>query len=262
MSDAAGCGLPPGWRLEVAESLPSTSDALRLRAEAGEAPRLALIARRQTAGRGRSGRAWASPVGNLHLSVLLRPGGEVAEAAQWGLLAGVALAEAASTAEPDPQALRLKWPNDLLRRGAKVAGILAEAALTADRPARLAWVVLGIGVNLRSAPGLPDHPTACLAVAEAPEAFAARLLRRLDHWAAVQGRMGFGPVRDAWMARGPELGTDLAVRGDAAPLNGRYAGLAADGGLLLDTGEGRRHILTGEVLAPARGGGANALRRG
>jgi BirA family biotin operon repressor/biotin-[acetyl-CoA-carboxylase] ligase len=258
--------LPPGWRLECHESLPSTACAIRARAEAGEAAGLAILARRQSAGRGRAGRGWSSPEGNLYLSLLLRPTAPARCSGQWGLLAGVALAEAAAARDPDAGALRLKWPNDLLRHGAKVAGILTEGALAADPPPRMAWIAFGIGVNLAVAPRLPDRATATLALAEPPEAFAARLIARLDHWVAVQARDGFGPVRAAWEARGPSLGGAVAVRDGPATLTGRFAGLAPDGGLLLDTDQGRRHILAGEVLDPAPGAppesGADAQRTG
>jgi BirA family transcriptional regulator, biotin operon repressor / biotin---[acetyl-CoA-carboxylase] ligase len=259
-----GAGRPvavPGgaWRLEVHDALPSTSDVLIRRAQAGAPEGLALLARRQTAGRGREGRAWLSPEGNLHLSILLRP---VAcpprEAMQWSLLAGVALAGAASELEPAGQAgaLRLKWPNDLLRHGSKVAGILAESAIApaiGELPPGLAWIVLGIGVNLRAAPDLPDgRPTATLARPEAPEAFADRLLRHLRHWHGVQAARGFAPVRAAWMALGPAPGAALTLRGAGGEPSGRYAGLDEDGALLLDTALGRRHIIAGEVAAEAR----------
>ncbi len=240
--------LPPGWRLEVHDALPSTATLLRSRAEAGEAAGLAILARRQTEGRGRSGRGWTSPAGNLYLSVLLRPATPARCSGQWGLLAGVALAETAAPRDPEPGALRLKWPNDLLRHGAKVAGILTEGALAPDAPPRMAWVAFGIGVNIAVAPSLPDRPTATLAVAETPEGFAARLIARIDHWARVQEEGGFAPIRAAWEARGPAAGQAIAVRDGAATLTGRFAGLAPDGGLLLDTDGGRRHILAGEVL--------------
>lgn len=247
------------WRLVVEESLPSTSSALIGRAEAGEPEGMALLARRQTAGRGRDGRVWDSPPGNLHLSVLLRPSGPARDALQWPLLAGVALAEAAAALEEpgQPSPLRLKWPNDLLRHGAKVAGILAESAIQpGSAPPRLAWLVLGIGANLATAPSLPDgRPAATLARAEPPEDFARRLLDRLGHWRAVQAREGFAPVRAAWAALGPACGEAVTVRGsagrDGQPLTGAFAGLAEDGGLLLDTPQGRRHIIAGEVADPA-----------
>ncbi|MFC7477371.1 biotin--[acetyl-CoA-carboxylase] ligase [Dankookia sp. GCM10030260] len=242
---AAAAALPPGWRLELHATLPSTADLLLRRAEAGEAEGLAILAREQTAGRGRSGRAWASPPGNLYLSVLLRPAGPAREAPQWSLLAGLALAEAAAAAIGEPAALRLKWPNDLLLRGAKCAGILAETALT---PAGgIDWLTLGIGVNLAHAPSLADRPTATLDGAGPPEAFAARLLARLGHWRAVQAAEGFAPVRAAWRRFGPGEGERITLRG--LPGGGLFAGLAEDGSLLLDIDGVRRAVPAGEILS-------------
>ncbi|MBL6455197.1 biotin--[acetyl-CoA-carboxylase] ligase [Belnapia sp. T6] len=239
--------LPPGWRLEVHATLPSTADRIATAAEAGEPGGLAVLARQQTAGRGRAGRAWASPpLGNLYLSVLLRPGGSAREAPQWSLLAGLALIEAAAAIDPDPAALRLKWPNDMLRHGAKCAGILAETALAPD--GGLSWLGLGFGVNLAHAPSLPDRPTACLGAAEPPEEFAARLLARLDHWSRRRAAEGFGPVRAAWMAHGPAPGAPITLRDGPIP-GGAFAGLAEDGGLLLDQDGVRHTIRAGEVAA-------------
>ena len=218
--DAGGTApvLPPGWRLEVFDTLPSTSDWLIQQAEQGAPEGLAVLAGRQTAGRGRNGRQWASPQGNLYLSVLLRPAGTAREAGQWALLAGVALFEAAVALDDGPQG-------------------------------RLAWLVLGIGVNLAAAPALPDRPTAMLGGGEAPEAFAARLLARLDHWCRVQAAQGFAPVRAAWEAAGPRRGTALTVRLGEGSIAGRYAALAEDGSLLLETEQGLRRITAGEVAA-------------
>jgi len=242
---AAPAVLPAGWRLEVHAALPSTSDLLRARAEAGEAAGLAILAREQTAGRGRAGRAWASPPGNLYLSVLLRPSGPGREAPQWSLLAGLALAEAAAELASDPAALRLKWPNDLLLGGAKAAGILAETALSPC--GGIAWLTLGFGVNLAQAPALPDRPTKVLGLPEPPERFAARLLGRLAAWSTVQGAEGFAPIRAAWRRFGPAVGEAITLRGLDGP--GHFAGLAEDGSLLLDIDGTRRSISAGEILS-------------
>ncbi|MBV1798305.1 biotin--[acetyl-CoA-carboxylase] ligase [Siccirubricoccus sp. G192] len=236
---------PAGWRVELHSALPSTSDRLTGLAEAGEAECLVILAGQQTAGRGRSGRAWSSPPGNLYLSALLRPAGPARDAAQWSLLAGVALAEAARGIDPEPDALRLKWPNDLLRHGAKCGGILAESSLRSD--GGLAWLVLGFGVNLMAAPALPDRPTACLGRAVPPEDFASHLLARLDHWRRLQAAEGFAPIRAAWAGFGPGHGQVIAVRRGTGTIAGGFAGLAPDGSLLLESGGIRLSITAGEV---------------
>ncbi|MGG5808370.1 biotin--[acetyl-CoA-carboxylase] ligase [Falsiroseomonas sp. CW058] len=234
--------VPPGWRLRVEPALPSTQDLVLRLAAAGEPEGLAVLAHRQTAGRGREARGWESPAGNLHLSVLLRPGGPMRAAAQWGLLAGVALAEALGTFLPDPAAIRLKWPNDLLLGQGKLAGMLTDIA--PDATGRIDWVVIGFGANLRTAPEVEGRAVASLGPqAVSPEAAAAAVLRAVDLWRMAP----FAAIREAWMRRGPDRGAPLTLRWGARSAAGAYAGLAEDGSLLLDDGSGPRPFATGET---------------
>ncbi len=231
------------------ESLPSTSDLCRTLAEAGEPSHLAILARRQTQGRGTQGRPWTSPPGNLFLSALLRPHERMRDVGQWALLAAVAVADAVATLLPDPAALRLKWPNDLLLGDAKLAGILIEAS--ANPAGNLAWLVIGMGVNVATAPALPDRVTASLAQVTAfppdPLTLARAVLDRLLHWQQARLLVGFAAIRAAWVARGPALGALLTLRQGGRAFTGRFAGLGDDGSLLLATG-GRVHAFAaGEV---------------
>lgn len=235
---------PAGWRLLVHDQLPSTADLIRRSAEDGEAERLAVLARRQTAGRGTHGRAWESPAGNLYLSVLLRPAAQAREVPQWALLAAVALHDAlAPWAGPG---LTLKWPNDLLLDGAKCAGILAEASLNAV--GGLDWLAFGFGVNLASAPTVPGRRTASLpAPAPAPETAAAAVLASLDHWRAVRETEGFSLIRAAWLARGHRPGAALTVTAAGAPLAGSFEGLDETGALRIRTESGLQTVIAGSV---------------
>jgi BirA family biotin operon repressor/biotin-[acetyl-CoA-carboxylase] ligase len=239
------------WRLQVFEALPSTSDFCIGRAGEGEADGLAVLARAQTQGRGRSGNVWQAPAGNLNLSVLLRPAGDAAEAGRWGLIAAVALADTVAAHLPDPDALQLKWPNDLLFGGAKLSGILAESALHPD--GRLDWLVLGFGVNLAAAPVL-DRPTVSLAAAAgsapAPEAFAAALLERLSAWRRIRLLEGFAPVRAAWLHRAAPPGTAMTLRFGGTMVGGSFAGLSDEGHLLLSAGGRVRAFAAGETGEP------------
>jgi len=245
------------WRLEAHDLLPSTSDVCRQRALEGGAPDgLAVLARQQSSGRGTNGRTWRSPAGNLYLSVLLRPEEPARVAAQWSLLSAVAVAETIAAHLPAQPDLALKWPNDVLLRGRKTAGILTEMSARAD--GMLDYLVIGVGVNLAVAPGDTDRPTACLAECApppAPEAFARSLLDAIDAWDAVRAREGFSAVRAAWLARGPVPGMPLQLRFGTEMRYGRFAGLAPDGGLLLATEAGVRAFAAGEVMAPQTGGG-------
>ncbi|MBR0651896.1 biotin--[acetyl-CoA-carboxylase] ligase [Roseomonas terrae] len=240
---------PAAFRLQVHEALPSTSDLVIRLAETGEPEGLAVLARQQTAGRGTQGRVWEGPSGNLHLSVLLRPTEPLRLAPQWGFVAAVALADALLPLLPDPNLLSLKWPNDLMLGGAKAAGILAETG--ADGAGGLGWVCIGIGVNLARAPEVPGRATASLAamgiVPPVPEEFAVSLLEAIDHRRRQRQAEGFAPIRAAWLARGPAPGAHLAIRRRGAEIAGRFAGLADDGSLLIDTGGRVQSLASGEV---------------
>lgn len=237
------------WRLTVHEVLPSTSDLCRSLASAGEPEGFAALALRQTQGRGSRGRDWESPAGNFYCSVLLRPRERARDAGQWSLLAGVALADALAPLLPDPSALRLKWPNDMLLHGRKLAGILVDSAAKTD--GALDWLVIGVGVNLAVAPDVPGREVAALASVApppTPQAFAAMFLAALDRWRRVRLLEGFGPIRAAWLARAPDLGSGITLRIGDQRLGGGFAGLGDDGSLLLDTGGQVRAFGAGEVL--------------
>ncbi len=242
------------WRLEVHDELPSTSDLVRTRAEAGEPAGLAVLARRQTQGRGTRGRTWSTPDGNLAISLLLRPRLPLREAASLSLLCGVALADAVAailpprTSQGGPR-LALKWPNDLMLNGNKLSGILLESQ--GDGQGGIAWVIPGIGVNLAHAPILPDRIAARLAdhmPPPAPEAFAPLLLDRLFHWCVVLQNNGFPLVGKAWLARAQPIGSQMSLKLGSDVLHGTFSGLDDDGSLLLTIAGTRLRFTTGEVL--------------
>jgi len=235
---------PPGWRLRRYESLESTSDLCTMLASAGEPDRLAVLAARQTHGRGSRGRTWQTLPGNLALSVLLRPASPAAQAGQWALLAAVALAEAIEAVSPGTAA-RVKWPNDVMLGDAKAGGILIDTAL--DAAGWLDWLVLGFGANLAAAPDVPQ-PVAVVAGRPDPARVTESLLARLDHWDRVRLLDGFAPVRRAWLDRGPAPGSTMRVRWGSTDLGGTFAGLGENGALLLQSGGRVRALPTGEVL--------------
>jgi len=246
--------MPPSgrpWRLEIHDELPSTSTLVRARAEAGEPAGLAVLARRQTQARGTRGRSWSTPIGNLAISVLLRPRLALRDAAGVSLLCGVALAEVVAAMLPPGPRLALKWPNDLLLNGNKLSGILLESQ--GDGQGELAWIIPGIGVNLAHAPILPDRVAACLAEhmpPPDPETVATLLLDRLFHWSAVMESEGFAPIRTAWLAHAQPPGAAMSLKLGADVLQGAFAGLGDDGSLLLEQQGTIRRFTAGEVLLP------------
>jgi BirA family biotin operon repressor/biotin-[acetyl-CoA-carboxylase] ligase len=232
------------------EELPSTNDLARELAEDGAGHGEVVVAERQTAGRGRRGRGWVSPARrNLAFSVVLRPDLPVARAAEVTLVAAVAVCDALRQAGVEAG---IKWPNDLLVRGRKIAGILTELAAETDR---VQWVVVGIGVNVNARE--EDFPEALRGQVTsillergqtAPRAlFAAACLASLEGWLDRHAEEGFAPVRAAWRERSVTLGQQVQVRTDG----GDVAGLAEDidegGALLVRTSEGLERLHSGDV---------------
>ncbi|MFO1080696.1 MAG: biotin--[acetyl-CoA-carboxylase] ligase [Reyranellaceae bacterium] len=237
--------LPDGWTLVALPSVGSTNDEAQRLAEAGAAEGTVVWAREQTGGRGRRGRSWASPVGNLYTSTVLRPACRPAEASELGFAAALAVADIA----PEGRAVRLKWPNDVLVDEGKVAGILLESAVGQDGAVQ--HVIAGIGVNVQFAPQLPDMRYAGAVLGGTVEAalsrLAAALARRLRQWR----QDGFASVRADWLDRAGPLGVEVDVRLGNELVRGRFAGLDGDGGLLLETAAGSRKIVSGELLGRA-----------
>ena len=230
----------------------STQRVARELARAGAAEGTVVIAEAQTAGRGRLGRTWHSPRGvNLYCSIVLRPALLPAAVPQVALVAGVAVA--AALAETPGVAPRIKWPNDVLIDGRKVAGVLTEMEAEVER---VHHVILGIGVNLnasRSAfpPELRERVTSVLLATGRRvdrAAFTARLLAALE---ARYGRFlegGFGVVRSECESYSCLTGTEVRVASPEGEVAGRVAGLDADGALRLTRPDGTStRIVAGEV---------------
>jgi BirA family biotin operon repressor/biotin-[acetyl-CoA-carboxylase] ligase len=226
--------------------LGSTMDEARALALAGASDGAVVVARRQTAGRGRQGRAWFSPEGNLHASILLRPGLPAARLTELGFVVALAVADAVDALLPGGRA-RLKWPNDVLVGGAKIAGILVE--LIEDSAA-----IVGVGVNLGHLPEAALYPVtslACLGAAAGVDEILPHLLAALETRLAEWQTGGFAPVRSAWLARGPAIGETVRVRLGQQTIHGSFAGLDADGALLIATDGEPRRFAAGEVLFSA-----------
>ncbi|HUZ75095.1 MAG TPA: biotin--[acetyl-CoA-carboxylase] ligase [Stellaceae bacterium] len=244
--------LPPFYRLLCFERIDSTNDEAKRLAAAAAAEGTLVWAEAQSAGRGRRGRAWLSPPGNLYVSLLLRPRCGAGEAAQLGFAAAIAVAETCASFLPAAAAVRLKWPNDVLVGGRKIAGILLESS--SDARGGLDFLVLGIGVNLAAHPEAAEFPATSLAALGAtvtPAAMLVPLAERLLAWYETWRGTGFAAVRAAWLDRAEGLGAPIRVRLASSELNGRFAGLDESGILLLDGAGGRRRIAAAEIFPAA-----------
>lgn len=206
-------------------------------AASGAAEGLWLRAERQVSGRGRQGRAWVSPVGNLSASTLVRLRSSDPNAAALALVVAVALEDAVSVYLPGKAAL--KWPNDLLIDGAKLSGILLERSGDA--------VVIGIGVNLAHHPDNLDRPTTSLSAhGITPDAaeFMETLAESFARWLARWRGEGIAPVRTRWLERAHPVGTALtASLPDGSAVEGLFHGLDADGALILRLADGTSRVI-------------------
>lgn len=230
------------------EALGSTNAEALARARAGEVGPLWITAATQTAGRGRRGSAWVSEPGNLYATLLLTEPSPKDAAPQLSFVAALALHDA--VAESAPQfgpLLTLKWPNDLLLGGRKLAGILIEG----ESEPRFA-VAIGIGVNCAHHPDDTRYPATDLATAGAvitPEplarTLAAAMQRRLAQWRCGEG---FAAIRTDWLKRAANLGQDIQVRLPERELTGRFEGVDELGRLLLQGPSGPTVVTAGEVF--------------
>ena len=245
------------YRTIVFEELGSTNDEAMARLRAGDPGGLFVVASRQTSGRGRHGRNWLSPPGNLYASLGLVDPAPLASAPQLGFVAGVALVTALRTLSHGDAGLSLKWPNDVLLDGAKLAGILLESAAL---PGGRLGCVAGFGVNCGSHPGGLSYPATSLAaagVACSPMALLAALswtfavtIARWDRGA------NFAAIRDDWLGFAAGLGDAVTVAMPRGTVTGRFEGLGPNGHLLVDTPRGRVTIDAGDVFLPGLLAGA------
>ena len=212
-----------------------------------------ILSLHQTQSRGRRGRPWAFPRGNFAATLVMRPNESADLVALRSFVASLALFDAFVAVTGRTEGFALKWPNDVLLNGGKIAGILLESAGTANG---VTYLAIGIGVNLISAPDQTEveeqalRPVSLLSetgVVIDPETF-------LDHLAAAYAQhetrfltYGFSPIRTAWLARAARLGEDITARTANTEISGRFETVDAVGNLVLLTGEKRHAIPAAEV---------------
>lgn len=247
--ELGAAALDAGFHLTFQEAVPSTNDlALDFLKSGGD--RGWFLAGQQLAGRGRHGRNWVSPPGNLFASVALAAPCPPAKAPLIGFVGGVSLAQAIIDVAPGLQPLvHLKWPNDCLLAGAKLAGILLEGI---SLPEGRTGVAIGIGVNVANRPDVPDYPvTALVDHVARPDrnglfrALSHRFAQNLDLFSAGNG---FAAIRELWLRHAVPAGTKLRVRLPSGERHGTFGGLDPDGHLLLDTGRAIEAVMVGDVF--------------
>ena len=263
-------------RLDTVDSTQSVAFGL---AERGAADRTVVVADQQLAGRGRHGRIWRAPAGtSLLASIIVRPGLPQALLPTFSPMTAVATAEALRRVAP--VAARVKWPNDVLVGGKKIAGILLESrarsvmsepgrsflrppSVQAGLEAPATTIIIGIGVNLGQRefpPELAGHATSvALETGRAPdrETMLAALLEEFDAWRVRFEREGFGAVREQWRMLSDTLGRHVTLDG----VTGIAVDLDVDGALLIDAGGTVRRVIAGEIAWDEAAAGSRARGR-
>ncbi len=239
-------GWPDGYRLIVRETCDSTNaEAARL---AGGLDRPTwILAREQTAGRGRRGASWVMPPGNFAATLLMRPGGTAGWSGLRTFMIANALFETLALYVSRAR-LSLKWPNDVLLDNGKIAGILLESASTRTQ---VDWLAIGVGVNLRSAPKATSDAAFPPVSLERSDIEIFDFLTRLAGFYATEEeiltRLGFQPIREKWLRDAARLGEIITARTAREEIIGRFETLDEDGCLVLSTPAGERRIAAADI---------------
>ncbi len=246
----------PVWPVGTARHILATIDSTNaeaLRRIAHQAGPAWILAGEQTQGRGRRARAWSSPRGNFHATLVLSPDGPPAQVALHSFVAALALRDALVALTGLPDAFRLKWPNDVLLHGGKLAGILLESA---SHGAEMTHLAIGFGVNLLASPDASQlDPDALLAVSLLSQT-GLRILPEilLDHLApafalrATQLAGGFSPIRADWLAHASNLGQPIRARTAQHIHHGTFETIDDTGALILRTPHGLLSLPAAEVF--------------
>jgi BirA family biotin operon repressor/biotin-[acetyl-CoA-carboxylase] ligase len=234
--------------------LDSTNEEAKRLAQGGASHGAVIWAKKQTAGRGRMGREWISPEGNLYVSILLSPDKSLEICSQLSFVAGVAAAETLEAIVPDQGGITCKWPNDILYNGRKLGGILLESFTVPDEGGReKQWVVVGIGINIDHFPEHVIFPATCLRGAGVEIISAKIVLSRLiynfihryDAWV----KDGFKPIQKSWIDHAYRLGHPTEVMVGEKQYTGVFDGIDAAGRLLLRQASGAiTGITAGDVF--------------
>lgn len=240
---------PSGAAAAIYQTIDSTSLEARRRADSGAKGPIWIIAIEQTAGYGRRGSAWEQAAGDVAATFLFEPRAPAERVGQLSFVAALAVGDAVRRFAPGAP-LALKWPNDVLVAGGKLAGILLEFVDAPKGPV----ILLGVGVNIVSKPAQADYPTARLidwlegAQSPAPQEFVRAVDETLHYWRGEWERRGFAPIREAWIEQAAQRGEKIRVRLPNETLEGVFADLDSSGALVLDCDGGERLVAAGTIV--------------
>lgn len=232
------------------DTLPSTNAEARSLAINGAQEYSAIWAHQQSGGKGRGGRKWHSPRGNLYVSYILRPKVFINLATQLSLVTAVALGDTLSE-YLETSRIKNKWPNDLLVDGKKIAGILLET--TSNKAGVTEWVIIGCGVNIANYPVLSNYKTTSLNKEIGVEIPIREFLFNFGNYLEIRYKnwleYGIVEARNIWLERVTGLGSQILVKLPTLELRGVFEGLDPSGALVLKNNNGERQIITtGEIF--------------
>lgn len=242
--------LASGSSVEVFDTLDSTSLEAKRRVAAGAVGPLWIIALKQTGGYGRRGSAWTQEEGDVAATFLFEPRAAPERLPELSFVAALAVWDAVRRYAPGAD-IEVKWPNDILVGGGKIAGLLLELITSPNGP----LIALGVGVNVVSEPKNLAYPAARLIdwakSAPEPRRFVETLDESFAAWLAIWRREGFSAIREAWLQRANGLGERIKVRLENETIEGEFVDLDLSGALILECAGERRAIAAGAVLPPA-----------
>ncbi|MEP4197348.1 MAG: biotin--[acetyl-CoA-carboxylase] ligase [Aliishimia sp.] len=256
MPSEPGENWPDGYGRRILAEVDSTLDEARRIAPSLAGPEW-ILALRQTAARGRRGRAWVNPVGNFAATLILQPLEAPNKVALRSFVTSLALRDALIDVTGRPEGLSLKWPNDLLLNGGKLAGILLESTGAVGGGQGVGSLSIGIGVNLLACPDTGDvesgavRPVSLLSecgVDVSPEVFLDHLAAAYARWEFQFTTFGFAPIRTAWLANAARLGEVITARTGREEFVGTFRDVDNDGQLVLETTKSVHHIPAADVF--------------
>jgi len=240
---------PAVFKRLVLDDVDSTNSEAMRQAKAGAGEGLWIVAKSQSAGRGRRGRQWSSFNGNLFASLLLRPATTPQTAANISFVAALAVHDVVCECLADCTDIHVKWPNDVLVGGAKISGILLESAVSAD--GAVEYLVVGIGINVATAPTDTPYPSTSLLDNQcliSTDEVMDRLEKSFANWYGIWCAQGFAPIRSMWLKRTNYLNSLINVRTAHESLNGVFTDIDENGALILDVDGDMRQIHAGDVF--------------
>ncbi|MBH89346.1 MAG: biotin--[acetyl-CoA-carboxylase] ligase [Magnetovibrio sp.] len=243
--------LPSPLKLIIHEIIDSTNEEAKRLARNGMPEGVVVWAKEQSSGVGRRGRKWESARGNLFFSVLLRPDCSASKAMQLSYVVSLSIAKIIDDVLPSSVVVRCKWPNDILVENRKISGILLETQL--DPIGDIDWLVIGVGLNIKSFPKDVAFPATALTHEGARKTISAEIILKLFSYHflptyKIWKNLGFESIRTAWLSRAAWLGREITVRLEKETLKGKFKDLDKDGALILLHNGNERRITAGDIF--------------